>query len=192
MHIETCTKKLKLKAVEGRLVGYSNNSKSYRAYIPATRCIMESRNAIFIETPSRLLPPHSGEYLMKMGGHRQVGDDQGQSYITDNEFLRDLREYTLVLDLLLGASTDHITAGEFSANPQVAELLEEISEITRRDKLHQGTSELPQEESLPGERRWRASQKREFCRKEVRPGECCLCLGNHCRRKIRRRAVSNY
>ena len=57
VHIETYSKKLELKAVEGRLVGYSNNSKSYRVYNPATRRIMESRNVNFIETPSRLFPP---------------------------------------------------------------------------------------------------------------------------------------
>ena len=57
VHIERCTQKLALKAVEGRLVGYSSNSKSYRVYDPVPQCIMESRNAIFIETPSRLLPP---------------------------------------------------------------------------------------------------------------------------------------
>ena len=45
--------------VEKRLIGYSNNSKSYRVYNPVTRCIMENRNVIFIETPSRLLPPPS-------------------------------------------------------------------------------------------------------------------------------------
>ena len=48
---------LELKAVEGRLVGYSNNSKSYLVYNPVTRRIMESRNVIFIETPSYLSPP---------------------------------------------------------------------------------------------------------------------------------------
>ena len=32
-HTETYSKKLELKAVEGRLVGYSNNSKSYRVYL---------------------------------------------------------------------------------------------------------------------------------------------------------------
>ena len=30
VHIETYSKKLELKAVEGRLVGYSNNNKIYR------------------------------------------------------------------------------------------------------------------------------------------------------------------
>ena len=37
MHIERRTKKLALKAVERRSVGYSSNSKSYRVYNP-TAC----------------------------------------------------------------------------------------------------------------------------------------------------------
>ena len=53
VHIKTYSKKLELKAVEKRRVGYSNNRKSYRVYNPVTRCIMESRNVIFMETPSR-------------------------------------------------------------------------------------------------------------------------------------------
>ncbi|CAM9927547.1 unnamed protein product, partial [Sphacelaria rigidula] len=50
VHNERHTSKLALKAVEGRLVGYSNDSKSYRVYNPATRRIIESRNVAFIET----------------------------------------------------------------------------------------------------------------------------------------------
>ena len=57
VRIETYSKTFELKVVEGRLVEYRNNRKSYRVYNPATRRIMESRNVIFIETPSRLLPP---------------------------------------------------------------------------------------------------------------------------------------
>ena len=47
VHIEAYSKTFELKAVEGRLVGYSNNSKGYRVYNPATWRIMESRNVIF-------------------------------------------------------------------------------------------------------------------------------------------------
>ena len=145
VHIETHTKKLELKAVEGRLVGYSNDSKSYRVYNPATRRITESRNVSFIETPSRLLPPPSEECPMQVWGHGQAGEDKGHNYITDDDFLRDLRDCTSMLNPLPGASSNHITAGGLSANPQVAELLERISEITRRDMLHEGASGLPQE-----------------------------------------------
>ena len=39
--IETYTNRLELKVVEGRLIGYSNNGKSYRFYILTSRHIME-------------------------------------------------------------------------------------------------------------------------------------------------------
>ena len=61
VHTKTHTKKFELKVVGKWLVGYRKSSKSYRAYNPAIRCIMESRNVIFIQTPSRLLPPLSEE-----------------------------------------------------------------------------------------------------------------------------------
>ena len=57
VHIETYSKKIEVQVVEGRLVAYSNNSKSYRVYNSTNRRIIESRNVIFIETPSRLFPP---------------------------------------------------------------------------------------------------------------------------------------
>ncbi|CAN0101383.1 unnamed protein product, partial [Sphacelaria rigidula] len=52
-----CRRKcLALKAVEGRLVGYSDDSKSYKAYNPAKQGIIESRSVVFIETPTHLTP----------------------------------------------------------------------------------------------------------------------------------------
>lgn len=67
-HVKTYIKKLELKAVEGRLVGYSNNSKNYCVYMLATGCIMDCRNVIFIEAPLHLLPPPSGKFPMKLWG----------------------------------------------------------------------------------------------------------------------------
>ena len=153
MHIERRTKKLVLKAVEKRLVGYSNNSTSYRVYNPVTRCIMESRNAIFIETPPRLLPPPSeGSQLLIQDlppGDDPDRDNKGHNYITDNGFLRDLRNYTSVVDHPGSISTDHVTASRRSENTLVAELLGRISAITRRDLLEEGA--LPGEVSPTGE-----------------------------------------
>ena len=157
VHIERRTKKLALKAVEGRLVGYSSNSKSYRVYNPAIRCIIESRNVIFIETPSRLLPPPS-EGPQRLMQELPPGDDpdpnnkshnRGHNYITDDDFLLDLRNYTSVVNHPGSASTDHITANRRSQNTLVAERLDRISAITRRDLLEDGA--LPGEESLTGE-----------------------------------------
>ena len=98
VHIERRTKKLAVKAVQWRLVGYICNSKSCRVYNPVTRCIIENRNVIFIETPSRLLtPPSVGPQLLMQ--ELPPGDDpdrnnKGHNYITDDDFLRGLRNYT--------------------------------------------------------------------------------------------------
>ena len=54
VHVETHTNKSESRAWEGRLVGYSTDSKSYRIYNPATKRVRESRNVVFIETPSAL------------------------------------------------------------------------------------------------------------------------------------------
>ena len=59
VHIERRTKKLALKAVEGRLVGYSSNNKSYRVYNPITSCTMKNRQVIFIEKTIGTLLTHS-------------------------------------------------------------------------------------------------------------------------------------
>ena len=141
VHIKTYTKELELKATKGQLVGYSNNSKSYHVYNLATRRIVESRNVIFIETPSRLLPTPS----YKTSPQLLRWEVDSHSYITDNNFLRDIRNLTSVLNPLPSAPTDHITADGLSTNPQGDELLDRISNITRRDVLHGGGSELPQE-----------------------------------------------
>ena len=155
VHIERRTKKLVPKTVEGRLVGDSSNSKSYRVYNPATRCIMESRDVIFIETPF-LLPPSSegSQLLMQELPPRDDPDrdNKGHNYITDDDFLRDLRNYTSVVDHLGSASTDHDTASRRSENTIVVEFLGRISVITRRDLLEDGalsgeaspTGEVPQ------------------------------------------------
>ena len=147
------TKKLALKEVEGRLVGYSSDSKSYRVYNPVTRCIIESRNVIFIETPSRLLPPPSeGPQLLMQElppGDDPDRDSKGHNYITDDDFLRDLRNYKSVVDHPGSASTDHVTASRRSENTLVAELLGRISAITPQDLLKDDA--LPGEASLTGE-----------------------------------------
>ena len=153
MHVERRTKKLALKAVEGRLVGYSSDSKSYRVYNPVTRCIIESRNVIFIETPSRLLPPPSeGPQLLMQElppGDDPDRDSKGHNNITDDDVLRDLRNYKSVVDHPGSASTDHVTASRRSENTLVAELLGRISAITRRDLLKDDA--LPEEASPTGE-----------------------------------------
>ena len=58
VHRETYTKKLEDRAFEGKLCGYSHNSKAYRIYNPAKGTVVESRNVTFLETPAYALPPN--------------------------------------------------------------------------------------------------------------------------------------
>ena len=76
-------------------------------------------------------------------------DNKGHNYITDDDFLRDLRSYTSVVDYPGSASIDHVTASRRSENTLVAERLGRISAITRRDLLEDGA--LPGEASPTGE-----------------------------------------
>ena len=69
------TKKLYVRAVEGRLVGYSSKSKSYRIYSPVTRQIVESSNVVFIETPSQLILPSTEESSVQVSGNEGVSND---------------------------------------------------------------------------------------------------------------------
>ena len=46
------------------------------------------------------------------------------NYVTDDDFLHDLRDYTSVLEPLPGASADHIPVGGLSGNSPEAELFE--------------------------------------------------------------------
>ena len=152
VHFERRTKKLVFNAVEGRLMGYSINSKRYRAFNPVTRCIIESRNVISIETPLRLcLPPSEGPQRLMLElppGDDPGHDNKGHNYITDDDFLRNLRNYTSLVDHPGSVSTDHVTASRRSENTLVVELLGRISAITRRDLLEDGG--LPREASPTG------------------------------------------
>ena len=117
-------------------------------YNPATRRIMESRNVVFIETPSRLSPPPLEETSEQVNPPSNGMDDH--NYITDDDFLLDVRYYSSVLEPLPGASADHIAVGGLSDNPPVAEPLERITEITRRNTLDGGAAGPPQEGAMPG------------------------------------------
>lgn len=57
VHVETYKTKLYQRAWEGKLVGYSPDSRAYRAYNPTTRKIVSSRNVTFIETMDVAMPP---------------------------------------------------------------------------------------------------------------------------------------
>ena len=76
-------------------------------------------------------------------------DNKGHNYITDDDFLRDLRNYTSVVDHPGSASTDYVTVSRRSESTLVAKFLGRISAITRRDLLEDGA--LPGEASPTGE-----------------------------------------
>ena len=128
-------------------MGFSNNSKSYRVYNPATRRIIESGSVIFIETSSLLFPPSLEE---NVPANYFAEQPHGLTHLTDDDFLRDLRDDTFELEPLPAESADHIAAGWLSDNPQVAKLVEGISEITRRDILDGGATGPLQKGAMPG------------------------------------------
>ena len=109
---------------------------------------MQSQNVIFIETSSRLLPPPLEETSQQVNQPSNGMDDH--NYITYDDFLRDLRDYTSVLGPIPGVSADHIAVGGLSDNLPAAELLERNGETTRRDTLDGGAAGLPQEGAMPG------------------------------------------
>ena len=83
VHEEVHTNKLEHRAWEGRLVGFSEESKSYRIYNSETRRVRVSQNVIFIETPS-VAPSLDARGL---GDGEFTYDDHG-------DMLRDVRNYT--------------------------------------------------------------------------------------------------
>ena len=56
VHRETYTRKLDDRVFEGKLYGFSQDSRAYRIYNPAKGTVVESRNVTFLETPAYSLP----------------------------------------------------------------------------------------------------------------------------------------
>lgn len=91
VHVETHARKLDPRAWEGRLVGYSLDSTSFRIYNPEKRNVRESRNVVFIETPSFMPEPDLDSVS---------GFDEGKfTYDEHDDLVRDVRNYTSCLDL---------------------------------------------------------------------------------------------
>ena len=57
VHIETQTPKLGDKAWEGKVCGFSQDSRAYRIYNPVKGTVVESRNVNCLETPPYSVPP---------------------------------------------------------------------------------------------------------------------------------------
>ena len=56
VHRKIYTRKLDDRAFEGKLCGFSQDSRAYRIYNPAKGTVVESRNVTFLETPAYSLP----------------------------------------------------------------------------------------------------------------------------------------
>ena len=145
VHVETYSKNLELKAVEGRRVGYNNNSKSYRVYNPGTRRIVESRNVIFIETPSRHRRKKLRSRLIRQAtAWTTTIKSQTMTFCAILAIIFPCRNPFPAL--LLTTSV----VGGLSDNPPVAELLGWVSEVVRRDTLDREVAGPPQEGMMPG------------------------------------------
>ena len=118
MLVETHTKKLDRRAWEGRLVGYSVDSKSFRVYDPATRSSRESRNVTFTETPS--VTPE----LELVSGF----NDGDVTYDEYDYMVRDVRNYTSNLDF-----SSPPAANREVQDPSVRDLPQTIRQTTKRD-----------------------------------------------------------
>ena len=117
MLVETHTKKLDRRAWEGRLVGYSVDSKSFRVYDPATRSSRESRNVTFTETPS--VTPE----LELVSGF----NDGDVTYDEYDYMVRDVRNYTSNLDF-----SSPPAANLEVQDPSVRDLLQTIRKTINR------------------------------------------------------------
>ena len=76
-------------------------------------------------------------------------DNKGHNYITDDDFIRDLRSYTSVVDHPGSASTDHVTASRRSENTSVGEKMEVIPNTFKKAM------------TLPAKAHWKAASDKE-------------------------------
>lgn len=135
VHQETYTKKLEHRAWEGRLVGYSMDSKAYRIYNAETRRVRESRNVIFLETPY-IVPPPSPD----VGGY----DDSAFTHDSHDDMVRDVRNYTF------NQSLDSHPPSHAVGGQAVTVLLDHIRRVTDQDLGLHPAGSSPNADSGPG------------------------------------------
>ena len=120
VHEEVHTNKLEHRAWGGRLVGFSEESKSYRIYNSEMRRVRVSQNVIFIETPS--VAP-----LLDARGF----DDGEFTYDDHDDMLIDVRNYTS--NHSVDSLSPERAVGGAVGDPSAIELPEQICETTNRD-----------------------------------------------------------
>ena len=121
--------------LEGKVCGYSEESKYYRVWNPKTHRVVESRNVSFIETPQHLLPPPSKlSPLQELVSPSWDLDDEtvDNHYVLYDDSMRDVTDYTGVFDFTVNIPANHENASGVSAHPQVQELVDQICDLTRR------------------------------------------------------------
>ena len=123
VHHETYTRKLDDRAFEGKLCGFSQDSRAYRIFNPAKGTVVESRNVTFWETPA---------YSLTLGVTPE-----------DYHYEGDVLRFTSALD---GPSVAEDTFdGEvfFSAMEQEARMQRLRQEVRRLSRMNATYLELP-------------------------------------------------
>lgn len=122
---------------------FSYSSKSYRVHSPATRLIMESRNVNFMRTPSCILPPPPEEISTQTIPSSNGMDDHNYSAPQTTTFCA-------ISAITIGSwnlfPVRPLTTSPWAGSRPICRWLSclgRISEITRRNVLVGGASELP-------------------------------------------------
>ena len=101
VHIKDSTK-LGHTSWEGMVRGFSENeSNSYRVWNPKTRRVVEARSVVFIETPPHLIPQPSQPsplHRLQSSSLKFTEDTLDDNYVSNEEMLQDVRDYTAALD----------------------------------------------------------------------------------------------
>ena len=149
------SRKLEAAVWEGKVCGYSEESKSYRVWNPKTQRVVERRSHIHRDTATPASPPSKLIPLQDLVPPSWDLDNDAldNDYISYNDLLRDARDYTGVLDFTANIPVNDKNASGVSADPQMQGLVDQICDVTRRD-LFTPAAPLPEAASpaktLPG------------------------------------------
>ena len=127
---KTHTKKLEDRSWEGRLCGYSQDTKAYRIYNEKTNKV-ESRNVVFIETPSKLVSPPTNE-------PDNINDMDNIDILSFHDVQEGhdmLRDVTSRIDFNKDVTYDHTIPIVQPRDPAIAEILTKIRGLTQADVL---------------------------------------------------------
>ena len=120
VHEEVHSNRLEHRAWEGRLVGFSEESKFYRIYNSSTRRVPVNQNVFFVEKPS--VTPSLGARGFYNGEF---------TYDDHDDMLIDVRNYTS--NHSVDSLSPECAVGGAVGDPSAIELPEQICETTNRD-----------------------------------------------------------